>query len=156
MTAALQPYAYPLDHVRELRDVALSRLSAPEAFRSERLVILHACYNGIGPDRWSTRFRGFVTWVLGFFEADALIHDYEYSLPQKSYWLFTVANLRFAFNSVVLAAVRFGVSRKTAKVAALGLLLALLCQFFGYSGYKTGSIPTTSTAAPDHPTPGKE
>ena len=149
MTAALQPYAYPLDHVRELRDVALSRLSAPDSFRSEHLEILHGCYNGIGPDRWSTRFRAFVTWVLGFFEADALVHDYEYSLPQKSYWLFTVANLRFALNSVILAAVRFGVARKTAKVAALGLLLALLCQLFGYSGYKTASLPVIGSQNKD-------
>jgi len=149
MTAALQPYAYPLDHVRKLRDVALSRLSAPDSFRSEQLEILHGCYNGIGPDRWSTRFRAFVTWVLGFFEADALVHDYEYSLPKKSYGLFTVANLRFALNSVILAAVRFGVTRKTAKVAALGLLLALLCQLFGYSGYKTASLPVIGSQEKD-------
>ena len=143
MTTTPQPYAYSLEHVQELRDVALSRLSTPDSFRSEELPVLQTCYNGIGPDRWSSRFRGFVTWVLGFFEADALVHDYEYSLAVKSYWLFTVANLRFALNSVILAAVRFGVTRKTLKVASLGLLLALLCQVFGYSGYKTGSLIKT-------------
>lgn len=140
--------AYGIEHIRELRDIAWSRmLSVPKNFAMVELSVLQACYNGIGPDRWCPRFRRLTTWLLGFFEADALIHDYEYSLTDKSYSLFTLANLRFAYNAALLAFDRLSF-RPAIKVALLGLLLALLCQTFGYSGYKTGSIPTM---APDDP-----
>ena len=132
---------YSRSHIRELRYLAvIHELSAPEQFWMESEEWLTELYNGIGPEAWSAHFRRLITWLLSFFEADAMIHDYEYSLPEKSYWKFTLANVRFAWNACVLA---FGAYsfRRAVRVAVLGVFLALLCQLFGYGGYKAGMIP---------------
>ena len=132
---------YSRSHVRELRYLAVIHgLSAPDQFWAESEEWLTEFYNGIGPEAWSGKFRRLTTWLLEFFETDALIHDYEYSLPGKSYWKFTLANVRFAWNACVLA---FGAYsfRRACRVAVLGVFLALLCQIFGYGGYKAGAIP---------------
>ena len=132
---------YSRSHIRELRYLAVIHdLSAPDQFWAESEEWLTEFYNGIGPEAWSGKFRRLTTWLLEFFEADALIHDYEYSLPGKSYWKFTLANVRFAWNACVLA---FGAYsfRRGCRVAVLGVFLAFLCQIFGYGGYKAGAIP---------------
>ena len=85
---------------------------------------LQACYNGVGPDRWSSRFRRFTTWILTFLEASALIHDWEYEYQEKTYWAFTLANLRLAWNA----------SLDRHPVA--GIVGAVLCQCFGWRGFK--------------------
>ena len=128
--------AYSIEHIRILRDeIRMCGLSVPEGFEDETDEALAAAYNGIGPDAWCAFFRELTTWLLGFFEAVALIHDCEYSAPNKSYRAFTAANLRFAYNAVRSAVLRTP-GRQAAKVAGCGLLLALLCQLFGYKGYK--------------------
>lgn len=137
-----QIYDFSIEHVNDLYNIVLQKkLSIPAEFEKEKISILRQCYNGIGPDRWSSQFRAFTTSLLEFFEAEAMIHDYEYSLPKKSYWRFSKANLRFAFNGVVLAIKTHKISLKTLKLIVLGFILALLCQMFGYSGYKTAVMP---------------
>lgn len=132
---------YSRSHIRELRYLAvIHELSAPDGFWTESEEWLTELYNGIGPEAWSGRFRRLTTWLLSFFEADALIHDYEYSLPEKGYWKFTLANVRFAWNACVLAFGSYSF-RRACRVAVLGVFLALLCQIFGYGGYKAGAIP---------------
>ena len=48
--------------------------------------------------------------------------------------------MRFCVNAVLLALQAYPL-KLAVKVAALGVLLGVLCQIFGYSGYKTGTIP---------------
>ena len=111
-------------------------LHAPEAFFLADCEVLRACYNGIGPDRWSSRFRGFVTGLLRWFEPEALIHDWEYTYRPKTYRAFTVANLRLAWNGVRFAFFLHGWDREAFQQAKRAVVLALLCQLFGWSGYK--------------------
>ena len=55
-------YNFPLSHVQDLKMHCFSaRLSMPELFRFASAEQLQVCYNGIGPDRWSSRFRRFTT-----------------------------------------------------------------------------------------------
>lgn len=132
---------YDIADIQALRAEALQAgLSMPGSFMDASDELLQRCYNGIGPDRWSSRFRQLTTYLLEFFEADALIHDYEYSLPEKSYGHFSLANIRFIWNAAVLALVRYGDCWQTIRIMAFGCLLGLLCQLFGYGGYKEGSI----------------
>ena len=134
-------YHYSAEHVRALRERARRyRLWMPEGFEDADDDVVRRCYNGIGPDRWASQARGLVTWLLGFFEADAMLHDFEYSLPAKTYARFTLANSRFCVNAVLLALQAYPL-KLALKVAVLGVMLGVLCQVFGYSGYKTGTIP---------------
>lgn len=135
-------YDYPLDHVMGLREIARKRnLYAPSLFWAVPPDVLRACYNGIGPDAWSPVLRSFVTRWLEAFEEDALIHDFEYAFVPRTYSAFTLANLRFAWNVTVNA---FYCANLIAGIrhAALGTLLALLCQLFGWRGFRTTDVAT--------------
>ena len=90
-------------------------------------------FNGVGPERWCPACRAVVSWLLKPFFTAALPHDWEYSLPEKSFRAFTRANLRFAWNSCLEA-----LDERRPSMIATGLLLALLCQLFGWSGYRNG------------------
>jgi len=126
-------YNFPLSHVQDLKMHCFSaRLSMPEMFRFATLEVLQACYNGIGPDRWSSRFRRFTTWILTFLEAPALIHDWEFTWQPKTYGAFTLANLRLAFNAT------------KDNHPFSGITAAFLCQLFGWKGFLNGdSVPPT-------------
>jgi len=120
-------YDYSIEHVAELKRHCVRRgLSLPERFLFASPETLTECYNGVGPDRWSSRFRRFTTWILTFLEASALIHDWEYEFQPKTYGAFTVANLRLAWNATM------------DKHPVAGIVGAVLCQCFGWSGYKDG------------------
>ena len=118
-------------------------LSAPESFYSAESGTLEMCYNGIGPECWPKLLRQMVSELLQLFAAGALVHDFEFSLEQKSYKHFTQANCRLAWNCVILAFV--GPVRlirpnrqNRMKLALLGVMLGVLCQIWGYSAYKSG------------------
>ena len=96
----------------------------PELFRFASAEQLQVCYNGIGPDRWSSRFRRFTTWILTFLEASALIHDWEFTYQPKTYGYFTLANLRLAWNAA------------KDKHPFSGITAAILCQLFGWKGFR--------------------
>lgn len=131
-------YEYSTDEVKEiLKRVKSLNLSAPACFWCCTTDELAACYNGIGPDAWSSKFRRTVTELLQWFEPEALIHDWEYTYQPKSYWHFTLANLRFAVNSFIDAFYEKRGSRYIIKQTLLGIALVMLCQLFGYKGYKT-------------------
>lgn len=122
-------YSFTLDHVRKLKMHCFeTHLSMPEMFRFATAEQLQACYNGVGPDRWSSFFRRFTTWILTFLEASALIHDWEFTYQPKNYSAFTVANLRLAYNAA------------KDKHPVAGIAGAVLCQLFGWRGYKTGGL----------------
>ena len=77
---------------------------------------------------------------MQIFAAGALVHDFEFSQSEKSYRHFTQANIRLAFNCVMLAflgPVRL-VRQNRLKLALLGILLAFACQIWGYKPYKAG------------------
>lgn len=141
------PYDYRLGHIRALRrHIITANLVAPAGFFQATDLELQRCYNGIGPDRWSKRFRKLTTDLLRFFESDALIHDWEYTFQPKSYIHFTVANARFLVNTFVAAYdSNRGSGSKIIKQTAKGALLALLCQLFGWSGYKSSTPSTIPT-----------
>lgn len=111
-------------------------LSAPAKFFITPTEDLQRLYNGIGPDAWSSRFRKLVTKLLEKFTAPAMVHDWEYTFSPKNYWFFTVANMRFAVNSFIDAFYEKRGACYIIKQTLLGIALALLCQLFGYKGYK--------------------
>ena len=126
-----------------LEQVRKYHLSAPAAFLAADLSTLQKCYNGIGPECWPVLLRKLVSELLQIFAAGALIHDFEFSHGKKSYKHFTQANIRLAFNCVLLAF--FGpvrlvrpVRQNRLKLALLGILLAFACQICGYQAYKNG------------------
>lgn len=130
-------YEYSTDEVKEiLKRIKSLNLSAPACFWCCTTQELAACYNGIGPDAWSSRFRKLVTSLLEKFTAPAMVHDWEYTFSPKNYWFFTVANMRFAVNSFIDAFYEKSGTRYIIKQTLLGIALAMLCQLFGYKGYK--------------------
>ena len=131
-------YDYSPNEVLEIANRVYDRnLSCPAQFFTTPGWKLRAVYNGIGPDAWSSRCRKLVTSLLEKFTAPAMVHDWEYTFCPKNYWFFTVANMRFAVNSFIDAFYEKRGSRYIIKQTLLGIALALLCQLFGYKGYKT-------------------
>jgi len=134
----MQSYFATEAHIRQLMwAVVEAKLSAPEDFDRTAPETLRVIYNGIGPDCWSDRFRRLTTRLLAMFEPEALIHDWEYTFQPKTYQAFTAANARFAINAVRYA-LRY---KRSAKYMLCGALLALLCQLFGWRGFKSASYP---------------
>ncbi|MBS1369745.1 MAG: hypothetical protein HPZ91_07280 [Lentisphaeria bacterium] len=125
-------YCYTGNYVvrlrRRCREIGCS---AAPAFWNERIEVLQACYNGVGPDAWSSKFRAWVTAVLEDFEVSALPHDYEFKHAPRTYLHFTLANARFAINAILEA----WHDRKP-KLVWRGIILASLCQLFGWKGFK--------------------
>ena len=133
-------YTYTLEYVQELRRKCRRKnMWAPAAFWMESGEYLKNCYNGIGPECWSTRFREWVTKALDRFSTAALIHDYEYSYSAgKCYRNFTAANFRFAVNSIAEAwHSRASIKHKLIMIFS-GWVLAFLCQVFGWKAYEDG------------------
>ena len=132
-----QYYFASMERIEGLRkQICAAGLNAPETFFMASHDDLRACYNGVGPDRWSSRFRGFVTKLLDWFEPEALIHDWEYTYQPKTYWSFTIANLRLLYNGLKYALFTQGWTKVAFQQAKRAALLALLCQIFGWDGYK--------------------
>ena len=124
-----------------LLQIRAAKLSTPQGFSDSSAETLRKCYNGVGPDAWSSRFREFVTWLLEPFEPDALIHDWEFTFAPRTYKAFTAANWRFLCNGV-----RFAIYKHRFKLRAVivqsikAVALALLCQIFGWRGYRNKEI----------------
>ena len=118
---------------------------APESFWMASESELAAACNGVGPEHWPACLRHMLTLLLRPLEASAEIHDWEYSLPHKSFRSFTAANVHLAAN-VILEAVYD--CRPVCMLA--GILAAFVCQVFGWRAYKNGgtSPPRNQSAAP--------
>ena len=130
-------YDYSESHVAAVAALAADlNLVAPAGFYAASPAVLRRCYNGIGPDRWSGRFRKKVTELLEWFEPEALIHDWEYTFMPKTYAAFTLANLRFAANAAAAAGQLEPGAIPVLRRIGRGLLLALLCQLFGWQGFR--------------------
>lgn len=139
---------YDINHVELLsnhgRDIGIW---ASAAFWQASGDTLRRCYNGIGPDAWSSRFRGLVTMLLEPFEIAALPHDFDFGTAARTYSAFTAANIRFAVNASLEAFYRHPLCLPLNKISRqelqrlttmilFGLLLAVLCQCFGWEGFK--------------------
>ena len=111
------------------------RASAPDSFWTASDSELVRAYNGIGPDRWPAWIRAVITAMLRPFQAAALVHDWEYSLPEKSYLAFTAANLRLAENIA-----REALSDCRVSLIPAGIAAAVLCQLFGHAAYRRGRL----------------
>lgn len=116
-----------IEYIRYLRQTAVALdFSFPPNFKRYNSKRLLKCYNGIGAD-WMPKWAvSFLTYVCDRLEAPALLHDFEYTHGKKSYWRFTVANVRLAYNSA-----------KSRRLLT-GILAMLICQVFGWSAYKNG------------------
>ena len=131
------------DHLFELLTlIADQELLRPPGFDETPLVTLVRVYNGIGPEAWPERYRGWVTSVLSRYEPEALIHDWEFVFRSKTYFSFTLANLRWACNSIIKA---WHTHRRVGKIfwadAGCGVACAFCCQLGGWQAYKTGKLP---------------
>lgn len=109
--------------------------AAPDSFWSATDSELAQAYNGVGADHWPDALRSVVTALLRPFQAAAFVHDWEFSLPEKSYRAFTAANCRLAANVAREALYDCRISLVPAGSAA-----ALLCQVFGYAAYRRGRL----------------
>ena len=119
-----------------LRQIKAAKLLVPEKFKAADPKDLRRCYNGIGPDRWSCRFREKATKDLEWLEPDALVHDWEYTYLPKTFWHFTVANVRFLYNGIKYAIFCSGFKRRAFRRIRLVFVFTMLCQFFGWNGFK--------------------
>lgn len=139
---------YDMSHIESLlnhgRDIGIW---ASAGFWQAPRETLQRCYNGIGPDAWCSSFRSVVTTLLEPFEIAALPHDFDFGTAPRSYFAFTVANIRFAVNAILEAFHRHPLClpldktgreelRHLAATIFFGLMLAVLCQLFGWQGYK--------------------
>ena len=134
-------YDYTAEHIETLLDHCreVGILTAP-GFWDAPVETLRGYYNGIGPDAWSSRLRRLTTFLLRPFELAALPHDYEYATAPRTYLAFTIANLRFAANAILEAYHRHPEAQRFAAMAGCGLLLATVCQLFGWQGYKNTKV----------------
>ena len=106
---------------------------APEPFWDASGSELAAACNGVGPDGWPAWLRHILSWLLRPLEASSEIHDWEFSMREKSYRKFTLSNLHLAAN-VMLEAVYD--CRPLCMLT--GLFAAFVCQLFGWRTYKNG------------------
>jgi len=130
-------YDFPIAYVRELR-IRCDKIgvkSTPDFWTASPLRFTET-FNEIGAERWCSRFEKLVKYLVKPFFVAALQHDWETSRPYKSWGMFTDMNLRFIHNALQEA-----IEQKTMKLVFMGILLALLCQLFGYKTYLQTFIP---------------
>ena len=122
-----------IDYLRRFCDEF--HAAAPNSFWNATEDELRRAYNGIGPERWPSWMRNLITAMLRPFQAAAFIHDWEYSLPEKTFGAFTMANLRLAQNVA-----REAIYDCRPFMIFAGLPIAALCEFFGWHAFKTGKL----------------
>ena len=117
---------------------------APESFWQASESELATACNGVGPEHWPPWARAVLSVLLRPLEASATIHDWEYSLPHKTFRAFAAANIRLASNVMFEA-----VYECRPACMLTGILAAFLCQIFGWHAYRNGrtSPPLNRTAA---------
>lgn len=116
-----------IEYIRYLRQTAIAlKFSFPPNFKRYSSARLLRCYNGVGAEWMPKLIVKFLTWFCDRLAAPSLLHDFEFVHGKKSYWRFTVANLRLAYNCAKNR--RFFV----------GVAAAIICQVFGWSAYKYG------------------
>ena len=107
--------------------------AAPESFWRATDSELAQAFNGIGAEHWPNWLRTSLTALLRPFQAAALVHDWDYSRKDKSYWGFSEANWHLAVNIA-----REALYDCRPGMIPAGALAALLCQIFGWRAYLNG------------------
>ena len=126
------------NHIQHLlKQINAARLSVPRGFRNSGIKKICHCYNGIGPAAWHDCSRKLATKIFEDLEPIALIHDWEYTFAPKTMWSFFVANVRFVYNGIKYSIFCYGASAKTVRLCRKSVFLAVLCQMFGWRGYKS-------------------
>lgn len=116
-----------IEYIRYLRQTAIAlKFSFPPNFKRYNSKRLLRCYNGVGAEWMPDWLLKTVTFICDRLEAPALLHDFEFVHGKKSYWRFTVANVRLAYNAA-----------KSRRIL-LGIAAAIICQLFGWYAYKNG------------------
>lgn len=116
-----------IEYIRYLRQTAIAlKFSFPPNFKRYNSKRLLRCYNGVGAEWMPDWLLKVVTFLCDRLEAPALLHDFEFVHGKKSYWRFTVANVRLAYNAA-----------KSRRIL-LGIAAAIICQLFGWYAYKNG------------------
>ena len=130
-------YDFSVECVRKLRIQcdAIGIKTTPD-FWTASILNLTQVFNSVEPAVWCPKFNRLVKYLLEPFLMAALQHDWEMSRPYKSWGIFTSMNLRFVYNAFQEA-----MNRKMPSLIFMGMLLALLCQIFGYKTYLKTSIP---------------
>lgn len=136
-------YFSSLKHCQTLLDECKDfGLWVSDGFYGTPIDTIRQVYNGLGPDRWPNWLRRAITSLFRWFESAALVHDWGYTYAPKTYWHFTVENIKLAWNGSRSAWKFNGFSVHTFKQIAGALGLALLCQIGGWRGFKTAKPPT--------------
>ena len=126
-----------IEYIKYLRQKAIAlKFSFPPNFKRYNSKRLLRCYNGIGAEWMPKWFRDFVTYIWDELAAAALLHDFEYAHGAKSYWRFTVANVRLAYNAA------------RSRRPLLGIGAMIVCQLFGWGAYKAGKEVLGNGTAP--------
>lgn len=129
-----------LAYIKYLRQTAIVlKFSFPKNFKSYSSKRLIRLYNGVGAAWMPSVIRNIITWLCRLLcdkaEAAVLIHDFEFTREAKSYYKFTKANLRLAYNCF------------RSKRLLVGICAAIICQLFGWSAYKSGKEMLTDGAS---------
>ena len=116
-----------LKHIKRLCQYAKEHgYSFPVGWEDKTFQWMRRQYNGIGAEWMPAWLRNCVTKCFSYMEAAALIHDIEYLSENKSFWNFTKANLRLAYNGF------------KSHCPISGIILAAICQCFGWTAWKEG------------------
>ena len=116
-------------HIIYLVSVAKeNNFSFPHGFLSKTPQWLQRHYNGIGAEWMPRVVRKKMTKLLRHMEPHSLLHDYEFLIKKKSYWNFSRANFRLAYNGF------------KSRHPFSGITLAVICQLFGWTAFKEGKV----------------
>ena len=119
--------SYSLKHIKYLvRAAKENNFSFPLEFMEKTPQWLRRHYNGIGAEWMPKCVRSIATKAMRHMEPHALLHDVEYLSAKKSYWRFTIANLRLMYNGF-----------KSRHILS-GIVMFLACQLFGWTAWKEG------------------
>lgn len=118
-----------------IRIIDEAGLSLPPVFERESPEALTRFYNGVGAEWFPARMRRKVTGILERMEPLAFVHDVEFATAPPNYFAFTIAQLRWAYNALLLA---IYYRRFRLRFLLAAWLAALCCQLGGYRGFREG------------------
>ena len=118
-----------------IRIVDEANLSLPAAFRSESPEALARFYNGVGADWFPVPLRRAVTGILERMEPLAFVHDVEFATAPPNYFAFSLAQVRWAYNALLLT---IYYQHHRFRFLLTAWLAAGCCQLGGYRGFREG------------------
>ncbi len=119
-----------------IRIITEAGLSLPPVFQRETPEELARHYNGVGADWFPAWLRKLATKVLVRMEPLAFVHDVEFATSAPNYFAFSIAQVRWAYNALLLVLLVY--RRYRLRFLAVAWLCALACQLGGYKGYLRG------------------